>query len=172
MRITLTASRTKQELLRAQLDVARQSSRLTKLLNSFGDDSTDEIVEAVTSARDGIRLARLEETRLREVLIVEEHGASLTDLRGAISELRSFDTSTPVPSIFVSRARIAHAAKAAGFTATFYEHQRRAELRCCGFEKTVWFSCVPERVYPTRDLLGRYVRQTGSLALSGEGPGL
>ena len=159
VRLTPAASRTRQELHHAQLDVARRSARLTKLLNSFGDDSTDEIVEAVSSARDRIRLARMEETRLREALIVEEHGASLTDLRGAISELRSSDPEAPVSAMFVLRARISHAAKASGLTATFHEQQRRVELRCRGFENAVWFTCVPARAGPMRDQIGRFAGQ-------------
>jgi len=153
------ASRTRDELHRVQRDVVRLSGRLTKLLASFENDSTDEVVAAVAAARDLLRLARIEEGRLKDVLVVEEHGAGLPDLQAAIEELRDPDLPTCRSSKFLVRARIAHAAKAAGFTAVFHEHHRRVELRCVGYEGAIWFSCSPQRGDPKRDPLGRFAKR-------------
>jgi DNA invertase Pin-like site-specific DNA recombinase len=158
MRNAPGASETRDGLRRASRVAVRLSSRLTKLLDSFGGDATDEIVAAVASARDQLRVARIEEARLRDVLVVEEYGATLPDLRAAISDLRAYEQSAAGPSIFIMRARIAHAAKSAGFIATFHEDQRRVELRCAGYEGSVSFSCVPQRAEPVRGPLGRFVR--------------
>lgn len=130
-----------------------------KLLDSFGGDATDEIVVVVETARDQLRLARIAEAGLRDQLVVEEYGANLPDLRAAISELRAADKSTPASSMFVVRARIAHAAKAAGFTATFHEHERRVELRCAGYDGAVSFSCVPQKADPARGPLGQFAKR-------------
>ncbi|WP_433952273.1 recombinase family protein [Brevundimonas diminuta] len=158
-RNTPGASRTREGLRRASRDVARLSGRLMKLLNSFGGDATDEIVVVVETARDQLRLARIAEAGLRDQLVVEEYGANLPDLRAAISELRAADKSTPASSMFVVRARIAHAAKAAGFTATFHEHERRVELRCAGYDGAVSFSCVPQKADPARGPLGQFAKR-------------
>ena len=154
-----STSATREGLSRAGCVVARLSGRLTKLLDSFGSDATDEIVSAVASARDQLLMARAEEARLRDLLVVQEYGASLPELRAAISDLRAADRSAAGSSMFVVRARIAHAAKAAGFTAIFHEHDRRVELRCAGYENSVWFSCVPERANPVRCSLGRFAEK-------------
>ena len=158
-RRTPAASETRGELHRVQRDVARLSGRLTKLLAAFESDSTDEIVATVSATRDRLRLARLAEGRLKDAIVVEEHGAGLPDLLAAISELRSPEHPTSGPSKFLVRARIAHAAKAAGFTAVFHEQQRRVELRCVGYTDAVWFSCLPQRSDPKRDPLGRFAKR-------------
>ena len=159
-RRTPAASETRGELHRVQRDVARLSGRLTKLLAAFESDSTDEIVATVSATRDRLRLARLAEGRLKDAIVVEEHGAGLPDLLAAISELRSPEHPTSGPSKFLVRARIAHAAKAAGFTAVFHEQQRRVELRCVGYTDAVWFSCLPQRSDPKRDPLGRFAKRS------------
>jgi hypothetical protein len=153
-----TAPETRDELHRVQRDVARLSGRLTKLLSSFESDSTDEVVAAVTVARDRLRMARLEEVALKDALIVQEHGLGLPELQTAI---REFLASDPLASAatFLLRARIAHAAKAAGFTAIFHEHHRRAEVRCRGYDDAVWFSCVPRRPDSPRNPLGRFAKR-------------
>ncbi|PZU71370.1 MAG: hypothetical protein DI531_16020 [Brevundimonas sp.] len=158
-RRTPGANGTRDELHRVQRDVARLSGRLTRLLAAFESDSTDEIVASVSDTRDRLRLARLAEGRLMDALVVEEYGAGLPDLLAAISELRCPEYPTSGSSRFLVRARIAHAAKAAGFTAAFHEHERRVELRCIGYEDAVWFSCLAKRDDPKRDLLGRFAKQ-------------
>ncbi|WP_087139552.1 recombinase family protein [Brevundimonas diminuta] len=150
------ASRTREDLLRASRDAARLSGRLTKLLDSFGSDATDEIVVTVATARDQLRLARTEEKRLRDQILVEEYGANLPDLRAAILELRAADESASASSMFTLRARIAHAAKAAGFTATFHEDQRQVQLACEGYEREVWFTCQPKRLPASRNAMGQF----------------
>jgi DNA invertase Pin-like site-specific DNA recombinase len=158
-RRTPAASETRLELHRVQRDVARLSGRLTKLLAAFESDSTDEVVATVSATSDRLRLARLAEGKLKDALVVEEYGAGLPDLLAAITELRSSESPTSGSSKFLVRARIAHAAKAAGFTAVFHEQQRRVELRCVGYEDAVWFSCMPQRSDPKRDPLGRFAKR-------------
>ena len=154
-RLSSEATRTQAELRRVQNDVNRLSERLTKLLAAFGSDSTDEIMIAVATTRDLLRLARLEEATLKDALVVEEYGAGITELRTAIADLRS-SSHSDTSSMFLLRARIAHAAKAAGFTATFHEHQRQVELRCAGYEDAIWFSCLPTKPALARNLFGQF----------------
>ncbi len=157
-RATPTIASLRDERKRVQREVGRLSRRLEKLLASFDGDSTDEIVAAVAAARDKLLEARREEARLGDALLVEEHGAGLTDLRAAIGELRGA-CAPPSGSLFRVRAQIAHAAKAAGFTATFHEQGRRVEVRCAGYSDAVWFSCVPTPVAARRDPLGRFAKR-------------
>ena len=63
------ASDTRERLRRAAHAVTRLSGRLTKLLDSFGSDATDEIVAAVALARDHLGVARTDETRLQDLLV-------------------------------------------------------------------------------------------------------
>lgn len=62
--------------------------------------------------------------------------------------------------MFAARARVAHAAKAAGIVATCHPDGRRIELRCSGFEQPIWFSCLPKRVEVARDRRGRFASGT------------
>ncbi len=155
-RVTAAASEARNNLRRAGEKTTRLSVRLSKLLASFADDSTDEIVTVVSAARDQLRLARIEERRLQDVLVVEEYGVGLADLHAAIGELQGLACTAAESTKFLVRARIAHASKAAGFTALFHEVQRRVELRCAGYSDAVWFSCLPQRPDPHRDTLGRF----------------
>ena len=150
-------SSTREELERVAEEVTELSVRLAKLLDTFGSDSTDEIVEATAFARDRLQLARLEQSRLRDMLIVEENGAGLAELSAAIDDLCSVEGESTSSSLFVVRARISHAAKAAGITAMFHEENRRVEVRCIGHAGVVWFSCMTSRPCPARDWSGRFI---------------
>lgn len=137
--------------------MTKLSARFIKLLDAFGGDSTEEIVAATALARDGLQRARTEQSRLREMLIVEENGAGLAELFDAIHDMQAARAGVTQPTLFVVRARISHAAKSSGFSATFHEENRRAEVRCVGHGETVWFSCVPSRPGFARDLSGRFI---------------
>ncbi len=156
MRLTSTAPRTREELHRVQRDVARLSDRLRGLLESFGSDSTEEIVAAVSAARDQLQQARLEEVRLREKLVVEEHGAGLVEVHAAVRDLKRQGKCAPQAAIFAARARVAHAAKAAGSVAICSKEERQIELRCLGYSEVVRFTCSPQRPLPARDRRGRF----------------
>ena len=153
-----SAAQTRQDLRRVQRNVADFSARLSKLLATFGHDTTDEIVAAVTVARDRLRTARLDEARLKDTLLVQEHGLGLADLHTAIRNLRQSET-LQSPSRFLLRARIAHAAKAAGFTIVFHDPGRQVEVRCRGYSRPVWFSCTPRRTASPRGPLGRFAKR-------------
>jgi DNA invertase Pin-like site-specific DNA recombinase len=158
MRNAAGVSRAREDLLRASRDEARLSGRLTKLLDSFGSDATDEIVASIATARDQLRLARTEEKRLRDQIVAEDYGASLPDLKTAILELRTAQESASASSMFPLRARVAHAAKTAGFTATFHEERRQLQLACEGYEQQVWFTCQPKRLPASRNTVGQFKR--------------
>ncbi|MBI1404620.1 MAG: hypothetical protein GC145_00670 [Caulobacter sp.] len=94
----------------------RLSGRLQSLLAAFGADHTDEIVGAIAAVRDELTVARAEEQAIRDALTVADHGAGLKELREAVRELTASAHQTSSEDLFLVRARIAHAARCAGFS--------------------------------------------------------
>ena len=137
---------------------ARLSARLLTLLDAFGTDQTEEIVRAISKVRDDLALSRAEERRSMDALILEEHGAGIGDLRAAIADLCDLGPSPSGSAAFAARARVAHSAKCAGFSASFEPHERRVEVNCRGFAQVVRFSCSPARSHSVRDASGRFSR--------------
>jgi DNA invertase Pin-like site-specific DNA recombinase len=149
----------REALRRAEAATGRLSDRLNKLLDAFMGDTTAEVVAAAARARDDLRLARLEQERLSEGLVLAEYGGGLAELRSAIAQLQSLSADADLPSLFASRARVAHAARAAGVTATCHERGRLIEVRCVGCDEAFGFSCQPIKTIPRRDPLGRFAQQ-------------
>ena len=147
-----------EDLRLAQAHSQRLSDRLKGLLDAFGGDTTAEVLEAAAMARDELRLARLEERRLGDALVVARYGGGLSDLLSAITELRSLPADAPLQTLFGNRARVAHAARMAGVTVVCFEPNRTVEMRCEGRPEVFSFSCLPTRKPPRRDPLGRFAQ--------------